>query len=113
METRLTPEFAASARGQRAESILRSCVHCGFCNATCPTYQLLGDELDGPRGRIYLIKQVLEGAAPTVKPSSISTAASPVAIASPPVLPGSGMGSWWISVARSSKNVSTAPRQRP
>jgi glycolate oxidase iron-sulfur subunit len=65
METRLTPEFAASARGQRAESILRSCVHCGFCNATCPTYQLLGDELDGPRGRIYLIKQVLEGAAPT------------------------------------------------
>ena len=65
METRLTPEFAASARGQRAERILRSCVHCGFCNATCPTYQLLGDELDGPRGRIYLIKQVLEGAAPT------------------------------------------------
>jgi glycolate oxidase iron-sulfur subunit len=65
METRLTPEFAASARGQRAERILRSCVHCGFCNATCPTYQLLGDELDGPRGRIYLIKQVLEGAQPT------------------------------------------------
>jgi glycolate oxidase iron-sulfur subunit len=65
METRLTPEFAASARGQRAERILRTCVHCGFCNATCPTYQLLGDELDGPRGRIYLIKQVLEGATPT------------------------------------------------
>ena len=65
METRLTPEFAESARGQRAERILRSCVHCGFCNATCPTYQLLGNELDGPRGRIYLIKQVLEGAAPT------------------------------------------------
>ena len=65
METRLTPEFAASARGQRAERILRTCVHCGFCNATCPTYQLLGDELDGPRGRIYLIKQVLEGAKPT------------------------------------------------
>jgi glycolate oxidase iron-sulfur subunit len=48
-------------RAEEAESILRSCVHCGFCNATCPTYQLLGDELDGPRGRIYLIKQVLEG----------------------------------------------------
>ena len=43
------------------ESILRSCVHCGFCNATCPTYQLTGNELDGPRGRIYLLKQALEG----------------------------------------------------
>ena len=49
----------------RSEHILRKCVHCGFCTATCPTYQLLGDELDGPRGRIYLIKQVLEGHAPT------------------------------------------------
>src|SRR6185369_11908502 len=48
-----------------AEAILRKCVHCGFCTATCPTYQILGDELDSPRGRIYLIKQVLEGAAPT------------------------------------------------
>jgi ferredoxin len=48
--------------GLEAEAILRRCVHCGFCTATCPTYQLLGDELDGPRGRIYLIKQVLEGA---------------------------------------------------
>ena len=65
METRLTPEFAASADGRIAESILRACVHCGFCTATCPTYQLLGDELDGPRGRIYQIKQVLEGAEPT------------------------------------------------
>jgi glycolate oxidase iron-sulfur subunit len=50
------------AEGKEAAAILRKCVHCGFCNATCPTYQLLGDELDGPRGRIYLIKQVLEGA---------------------------------------------------
>ncbi len=65
METRLPPEFAASAEGREAEAILRACVHCGFCTATCPTYQLLGDELDGPRGRIYQIKQVLEGAAPT------------------------------------------------
>nr|WP_219851962.1 glycolate oxidase subunit GlcF [Stutzerimonas nitrititolerans] len=48
-------------RAEEAESILRSCVHCGFCNATCPTYQLIGDELDGPRGRIYLMKQMLEG----------------------------------------------------
>ncbi|MDE2325073.1 MAG: glycolate oxidase subunit GlcF [Betaproteobacteria bacterium] len=65
METRLSPEFAGTPDGQQAESILRACVHCGFCTATCPTYQLLGDELDGPRGRIYLIKQVLEGAVPT------------------------------------------------
>jgi putative effector of murein hydrolase/ferredoxin len=55
------------ARGQEAEAILRKCVHCGFCTATCPTYQLLGDELDGPRGRIYLMKQVLEGAPVTRK----------------------------------------------
>ncbi|MEK7231102.1 MAG: glycolate oxidase subunit GlcF, partial [Pseudomonadota bacterium] len=53
--------------GREAEAILRACVHCGFCTATCPTYQLLGDELDGPRGRIYLIKQVLEGASATAK----------------------------------------------
>jgi glycolate oxidase iron-sulfur subunit len=65
VQTRLTPEFAATAEGREAEAILRRCVHCGFCTATCPTYQLLGDELDGPRGRIYLIKQVLEGEAPT------------------------------------------------
>ncbi|MEK8053190.1 glycolate oxidase subunit GlcF [Ideonella sp. DXS22W] len=65
MQTHLAAEFQASPDGQAAEAILRKCVHCGFCTATCPTYQLLGDELDGPRGRIYLIKQVLEGATPT------------------------------------------------
>ncbi|MDT7837820.1 glycolate oxidase subunit GlcF [Aquabacterium sp. OR-4] len=65
MQTHLAAEFQASHDGQAAEAILRKCVHCGFCTATCPTYQLLGDELDGPRGRIYLIKQVLEGATPT------------------------------------------------
>jgi glycolate oxidase iron-sulfur subunit len=65
MQTHLAPEFEGTPDGEAAEAILRSCVHCGFCTATCPTYQLLGDELDGPRGRIYLIKQVLEGAAPT------------------------------------------------
>ena len=59
------PRIQGHAEGEAAEAILRKCVHCGFCTATCPTYQLLGDELDGPRGRIYLIKQVLEGAAPT------------------------------------------------
>src|SRR5690242_3996172 len=62
METNLLPAIAATPEGKEAESILRACVHCGFCTATCPTYQLLGDELDGPRGRIYLMKQALEGA---------------------------------------------------
>lgn len=65
MQTNLAPEFKGTPDGEAAEAILRSCVHCGFCTATCPTYQLLGDELDGPRGRIYLMKQVLEGAEPT------------------------------------------------
>ncbi len=67
MQTNLAPEYQGTADGLEAETILRKCVHCGFCTATCPTYQLLGDELDGPRGRIYLIKQVLEGAEPTRK----------------------------------------------
>ncbi len=62
MQTKLSPEFKGTRDGEAAEAILRKCVHCGFCTATCPTYQLLGDELDGPRGRIYLMKQVLEGA---------------------------------------------------
>ena len=65
MQTNLSPEFAHSPDGHAAEAILRKCVHCGFCTATCPTYQLLGDELDGPRGRIYLMKEVLEGKPPT------------------------------------------------
>jgi glycolate oxidase iron-sulfur subunit len=62
MQTNLAPQFKGTPDGIEAEAILRKCVHCGFCTATCPTYQLLGDELDGPRGRIYLMKQVLEGA---------------------------------------------------
>jgi glycolate oxidase iron-sulfur subunit len=61
MQTHLSPEFTDTPDGEEAQAIIRKCVHCGFCNATCPTYQLLGDELDGPRGRIYLMKQVLEG----------------------------------------------------
>ncbi|MEW5712290.1 MULTISPECIES: glycolate oxidase subunit GlcF [Pseudomonas] len=61
MQTTLSEDARRLPRAEEAERILRSCVHCGFCNATCPTYQLLGDELDGPRGRIYLIKLVLEG----------------------------------------------------
>ncbi len=67
MQTNLADFIKGTADGIEAEAILRACVHCGFCTATCPTYQLLGDELDGPRGRIYLIKQVLEGAEPTRK----------------------------------------------
>lgn len=65
METHLADWLKGTPDGIEAESILRRCVHCGFCTATCPTYQLLGDELDGPRGRIYLMKQVMEGAEPT------------------------------------------------
>jgi glycolate oxidase iron-sulfur subunit len=65
MQTTLTDFIRTTTVGREADAILRSCVHCGFCNATCPTYQLLGDELDGPRGRIYLVKQMLEGAAVT------------------------------------------------
>ncbi len=67
MDTHITDELRATHAGRVAEEILRKCVHCGFCTATCPTYQLLGDELDGPRGRIYLIKQVLEGKVVTEK----------------------------------------------
>ena len=67
MQTNLADFIKNTREGDEAEAILRACVHCGFCTATCPTYQLLGDELDGPRGRIYLIKQVLEGAPVTQK----------------------------------------------
>src|SRR5688500_2257788 len=65
MQTDIAAAFKGTPAGIEAEAILRKCVHCGFCTSTCPTYQLLGDELDGPRGRIYLIKEVLEGHAPT------------------------------------------------
>jgi len=67
MQTQLAPQYANTPEGIEAARILGKCVHCGFCTATCPTYQLLGDELDGPRGRIYLIKQIAEGQAPTEK----------------------------------------------
>jgi len=67
MQTNLADFIRHTPAGREAEAILRKCVHCGFCTATCPTYQLLGDELDGPRGRIYLMKQVLEGAGVTAK----------------------------------------------
>jgi len=67
MQTHLSDEFRDTHEGREADAILRSCVHCGFCTATCPTYQLLGDELDGPRGRIYLIKEMLEGSPVTAK----------------------------------------------
>ena len=67
MQTRLADFIRDTPEGREADAILRKCVHCGFCTATCPTYQLLGDELDGPRGRIYLIKGMLEGAAVTAR----------------------------------------------
>lgn len=65
MQTSILADILSTPDGQEADRILRACTHCGFCTATCPTYQLLGDERDSPRGRIYLIKQVLEGAEPT------------------------------------------------
>src|ERR1700674_1735825 len=64
MQTNFTLAQLANSDTAESEKILRACVHCGFCTATCPTYLLLGDELDGPRGRIYLIKDMLEGAKP-------------------------------------------------
>jgi glycolate oxidase iron-sulfur subunit len=67
MQTNLAAFIRDTPEGREADAILRKCVHCGFCTATCPTYQLLGDELDGPRGRIYLVKQMLEGAAVSAK----------------------------------------------
>ena len=67
MQTNLSEQARTLPRAAEAERILRSCVHCGFCNATCPTYQILGNELDGPRGRIYLIKSLLEGGEATGK----------------------------------------------
>jgi glycolate oxidase iron-sulfur subunit len=67
VQTELAAFIRDTPEGREADAILRKCVHCGFCTATCPTYQLLGDELDGPRGRIYLVKQLLEGAEPTAK----------------------------------------------
>ena len=78
MQTTFTLAQLADPDISEADKILRTCVHCGFCTATCPTYVLLGDELDSPRGRIYLIKGMLEHAArPRRKRSSISTAACP------------------------------------
>src|SRR3954454_5982657 len=67
MQTRLADFIRDTPEGREAEAILRKCVHCGFCTATCPSYQVLGDDLDSPRGRIYLIKRALEGAPVTQK----------------------------------------------
>ena len=67
MQTTLAEFLRGTPQGEEAEAILRKCVHCGFCTATCPTYQVLGDDLDGPRGRIYLIKRAVEGAPVSAK----------------------------------------------
>jgi glycolate oxidase iron-sulfur subunit len=75
VQVTLADFLRGTSEGEEATAILRACVHCGFCTATCPTYQVLGDELDGPRGRIYLIKQALEGVRPAPVRSSIWIAA--------------------------------------
>ena len=69
MQTNFAPEQLKIPAMQSSEKILRTCVHCGFCTATCPTYLLLGDELDSPRGRIYLIKDMLENGGPATPKS--------------------------------------------
>ena len=80
MQTNFTPDQLEDPAMASSEKILRTCVHCGFCTATCPTYLLLGDELDSPRGRIYLIKDMLEGGKP-------ATAGSGEAYRSLPLVP--------------------------
>src|SRR5271154_1800326 len=67
MQTNFSPALLADPHMQASAKILRTCVHCGFCTATCPTYTLLGDELDSPRGRIYLIKDMLENDRPATE----------------------------------------------
>jgi len=99
MQTRLADFIRDTPEGREADAILRKCVHCGFCNATCPTYQLLGDELDGPRGRIYLMKQVLEDSVSPARPSCTWTGASPAAPAKRPALPAWSTAGCWTSCA--------------
>ncbi len=112
MQTRLADWIKDTPRGLEADAILRNCVHCGFCIATCPTYKLLGDELDGPRGRIYLMKQMLEG--------SPVDAAHPAAPGPLPHLPRvrdhlpvgrASTAGWWTSAARSSRRRCRARRR--
>ena len=104
MQTNLADFIRNTPDGDEADAILRKCVHCGFCTATCPTYQLLGDELDGPRGRIYLIKQMVEGAPVT---RSTQTASGPLPdlpqLRDAPARRACNTGGWWRSAARSPK----------
>ncbi len=106
MQTQLPAAILATSSGRRADEILRACVHCGFCNATCPTYLLTGDELDGPRGRIYLIKDMLEDAAPLRRlRASIWTAASRAVRAKPRARPA-------LRTANSRRSAATSWRRK-
>ena len=91
MQTDLSPALKETREGKEAQKLLANCVHCGFCTATCPTYQLLGDELDGPRGRIYLIKQMAEGRTATEKTREHLDRCLPVEIVKAPALVGFNM----------------------
>jgi glycolate oxidase iron-sulfur subunit len=114
MQTRLSPEFAGTSDGLEAEAILRKCVHCGFCTATCPTYLLLGDELDGPRGRIYLMKQLLEGAKPSARKHPVASGPLPDLPQLRDHLPQRrrNTAGCWTSAARSSTQRVERPTRR-
>lgn len=108
MQTRLSTEFQGTPEGEQADRVLRSCVHCGFCNATCPTYRVTGNELDGPRGRIYLMKQVFEGRPPPAPRNSTWIAALVAAIARAPAPQAFSTTSCWLWANRPLMRSSSA-----
>src|SRR6266699_1409226 len=110
MQTALAEFIRDTPEGREADAILRKCVHCGFCTATCPTYLLLGDENDGPRGRIYLMKQALEGRRSPTGRACTSTAASPAAPARRPARRACSTGGCSTSGAGWSREKRRGPR---
>ena len=109
MKTALADFVKDTPAGAEAQAILRSCVHCGFCLASCPTYQLLGDELDSPRGRIYLMKQLLEGEAVSASTQLHLDRCLECRAYGAPVPPACSTGGYWIWAARSLRSACHAP----